>query len=141
MFLIGLLLFSRLFVRPLAAAVGGNESSAVKDLRKEVMTKLATVQIELAGGVVPPELSLASDSEGSVGYGAPGESGDRTGGGDKGNRRSGQVAAGRGVGDLEIPGLMDPNGSIPLPAQVDRLAQLRPEDSVRTIRSWMSAGS
>jgi hypothetical protein len=36
---------------------------------------------------------------------------------------------------------MDPNGSIPLPAQVDRLAQLRTEDSVRTIRGWMSAGS
>ena len=137
-FLIGLFLFSRLFVRPLAAAVGGNESSAVKDLRKEVMTKFATVQIELAGGVAPPELALGSDPDGFVGYG---EGGERAAGGEKGNRRGGQVGAGRGAGDLEIPGLMDPNGSIPLPAQVDRLAQLRPEDSVRTIRSWMSAGS
>lgn len=147
-FLIGLFLFSRLFVRPLAAAVGGNESTAVKDLRKEVMTKLATVQIELAGGVVPPE--LASDGEGggyevgNTGAGAAraGErSGDRAGDGEKGTRRGSSIGSGRGVGDLEIPGLMDPNGSIPLPAQVDRLAQLRPEDSVRTIRGWMSAGS
>ena len=137
-FLIGLFLFARLFVRPLAAAVGGNESSAVKDLRREVMTKLATVQVELAGGVVTPDLALATDVDGSVGSG---ESGERAGGENKGNRRVGQMGAPRGAGDLEIPGLMDPNGSIPLPAQVDRLAQLRPEDSVRTIRGWMSAGS
>ena len=133
--LIALLLFSRLFVRPLAAAVGGNESAAVKDLRKEVMTKLATVQIELAGGVVPPELALGADGEGSEAAGGA------AGTGEKGGRRTGQVGGGRGSNDLEIPGLMDPNGSIPLPAQVDRLAQLRPEDSVRTIRGWMSAGS
>ncbi len=133
--LIALFLFSRLFVRPLAAAVGGNESSAVKELRKEVMTKLATVQIELAGGVVPPEFALGADGEGSDAAGGA------AGAGEKGGRRAGQVGGGRGGGDLEIPGLMDPNGSIPLPAQVDRLAQLRPEDSVRTIRGWMSAGS
>ena len=133
--LIALFLFSRLFVRPLAAAVGGNESAAVKELRKEVMTKFATVQIELAGGVVPPELALGGDDAGSdAAAGAAGAA-------EKGGRRAGQVGGGRGGGDLEIPGLMDPNGSIPLPAQVDRLAQLRPEDSVRTIRGWMSAGS
>lgn len=135
--LIALFLFSRLFVRPLAAAVGGNESAAVKELRKEVMTKLATVQIELAGGVVPPELALAQEGDDESPGGASGGSGS----GDKGGRRAGQIGGSRGAGDLEIPGLMDPNGSIPLPAQVDRLAQLRPEDSVRTIRGWMSAGS
>ena len=135
--LIGLFLFSRLFVRPLAAAVGGNESAAVKELRKEVMTKLATVQMELAGGVVPPELAL--DAEGGTGEAAAAAG--SSGSGEKGGRNAGQIGGGRGAGELEIPGLMDPNGSIPLPAQVDRLAQLRPEDSVRTIRGWMSAGS
>lgn len=136
--LVALFLFSRLFVRPLAAAVGGNESTAVKDLRKEVMTKLATVQIELAGGVVPPELAQVHDYEdgGSAGVPSAGAAG-----GEKSSRRAAQIGGGKGAGDLEIPGLMDPNGSIPLPAQVDRLAQLRPEDSVRTIRGWMSAGS
>lgn len=146
--LVALFLFSRLFVRPLAAAVGGNESTAVRDLRREVMTKLATVQIELAGGVVPPELVYAQEEEAARSSGAPNAA---SAGGDRGGRRaearagasagSGQIAGGRGAGDLEIPGLMDPNGTIPLPAQVDRLAQLRPEDSVRTIRGWMSAGS
>ncbi len=150
--LVALLLFSRLFVRPLAAAVGGNESTAVKELRREVMSKLATLQIELAGGVVPPELAYGQDSANGDGSSeaAPGLAG-----GDKSGRRgepgsgasasaamsSGQIGGGRGAGELEIPGLMDPNGSIPLPAQVDRLAQLRTEDSVRTIRGWMSAGS
>ncbi len=148
LFLIGLFLFSRLFVRPLAAAVGGNESAALKTLRKEVMTKLATVQLDLAGGVVSPELAQALEANdesdegvhvGGTAAGAAARGG--AGSGDKSNRRGGQVGSGRGVNEFEIPGLMDPNGSIPLPAQVDRLAQLRPEDSVRTIRGWMSAGN
>lgn len=138
--LIALLLFSRLFVRPLAQAVGGNESVALKDLRKEVMTKLATVQLELAGGVVPPELAV----EGEPGEGAAdADAVAASAGGASANRERKRVGS-RGssaTGDLEIPGLMEPNGSIPLPAQVDRLAQLRPEDSVRTIRGWMSSGS
>ncbi|MEZ4330222.1 MAG: flagellar basal-body MS-ring/collar protein FliF [Myxococcota bacterium] len=135
---VALFLFSRLFVRPLADAVGGNESAALKDLRKEVMTKIATVQLELAGGVVPPDFAL----DGELPEGVSGEAGGGTGAGTAGGSgRERKVASGRGGGDLEIPGLMDPNGSIPLPAQVDRLAQLRPEDSVRTIRGWMSSGS
>jgi len=155
LFLVGLFAFSRLFVRPLAAAVGGNESSAVKDLRREVMTKLATVQLELAGGVVTPELAqeLAvaggpegdEGEEGSAASGGAGGGRDGAGGaGRAGAARAGgakAVASGTRPGDLEIPGLVDPNGMIPLPAQVDRLAQLRPEDSVRTIRGWMSTGS
>lgn len=133
-FVIGLFLFSRLFVRPLASAVGGNESAAVKDLRKEVMAKLATVQLELAGGVVPP---------GFEGAGGELDAGGSAAGSGAGAKRGGNKAVGSGVkdGDLEIPGLIDPNGTMPLPTQVDRLAQLRPEDSVRTIRGWMSAGS
>ncbi|MBY0401835.1 hypothetical protein K2X89_16195, partial [Myxococcota bacterium] len=153
-FLVGLFLFARLFVRPLAAAVGGNETeavtAAVKDLRKEVMTKLATVQIELAGGVVTPELAaaIAADAEAEAEAAMPGVSAGggpgkpAAAGGQGGSAAGRSLGAGRGApGELEIPGLMDPNGSIPLPAQVDRLAQLRPEDSVRTIRGWMSSGS
>lgn len=142
--LIGLFLFSRLFVRPLAKAVGGNESTAVKDLRREVMTKLATVQIELAGGVVPPDFAVAVDDEddaeeaNSAGAGASG--GRKPGSGKKASRK-GLSGGSKKEGEFEIPGLVDPNGTIPLPVQVDRLAQLRPEDSVRTIRGWMSTGS
>ena len=145
--LIGLFLFSRLFVRPLAKAVGGNETSAVKDLRREVMTKLATVQIELAGGVVPPDFVVAVEGDdeeeeaGAAGSSGAGKGGERKSG--AGKRSSGK-GIGRGAkkeGEFEIPGLVDPNGTIPLPVQVDRLAQLRPEDSVRTIRGWMSTGS
>ena len=134
-FVVGLLVFARLFVRPLASAVGGNETAAVKDLRKEVMAKLATVQLELAGGVTLPGF------DGSAGEleAAETESGSGSGGAKRGPKKS--VAGAVKEADFEIPGLVDPNGSMPLPAQVDRLAQLRPEDSVRTIRSWMSAGS
>jgi len=151
-FLIGLFLFARLFVRPLAAAVGGPDpTAAVKDLRKEVLTKLASVQAELTGGVVSPELAaaVAAAAEEAAapaleGGGARAAAAGARDGGEASSGRSGQgaIAGGRGgAGDFEIPGLMDPNGSIPLPAQVDRLAQLRPEDSVRTIRGWMSSGS
>lgn len=146
-FLVGLFLFSRLFVRPLAQAVGGNESSAVKDLRREVMTKLATVQIELAGGVVPPDFQLASDDGDEGDDDEELEEGEAAAGGEgraKGKRKKkakGLAAGEKKEGEFEIPGLVDPNGKIPLPVQVDRLAQLRPEDSVRTIRGWMSTGS
>lgn len=150
-FLIGLFLFSRLFVKPLAEAVGAPDPSvAVKDLRKEVLTKLATVQAELTGGVVSPELAAAvaeaaEEAEAPALAGGARREAAASGreGGEGGAGRSSQaIAGGRGgAGEFEIPGLMDPNGSIPLPAQVDRLAQLRPEDSVRTIRGWMSSGS
>lgn len=136
-FLVGLLLFSRMFVRPLADAVGGNESAAVRDLRKEVMTKLATVQLELAGGVVSPELLAATEAQ----MQAPDGPVDAPAATAAGASRRPAAKASAGPGELEIPGLVDPNGAIPLPVQVDRLAQLRPEDSVRTIRGWMSAGS
>lgn len=144
--LIGLFLFSRLFVRPLAKAVGGNESTAVKDLRREVMTKLASVQIELAGGVVPPDFVVAveGDDEEEEAEDAAAAAGPGKGGAGKaGKRKSGKgiTSGAKKEGEFEIPGLVDPNGTIPLPVQVDRLAQLRPEDSVRTIRGWMSTGS
>jgi hypothetical protein len=35
---------------------------------------------------------------------------------------------------------MTENDEMTLQQQVDRLAQLRSEDSVRTIRGWMAAG-
>jgi hypothetical protein len=41
--------------------------------------------------------------------------------------------------DLDIPGLVEANPEMTLQAQVDRLAQVRTEDSVRTIRGWMAS--
>ncbi|MHA7838238.1 MAG: flagellar basal-body MS-ring/collar protein FliF [bacterium] len=99
-FLIGLFLFARLFVRPLADAVQGGDSGAVASLREEVMSRLASVGAEAleAGGA---NAALAPS-------------------------------------DLDIPGLEEDSGELTLQQQVDRLAQIRTEDSVRTIRGWMT---
>ncbi len=42
--------------------------------------------------------------------------------------------------DMNIPGLEEENEEITLQQQVDRLAQRRADDSVRTIRGWMATG-
>ncbi len=102
-FLVGLLLFSRLFVRPLAEAVGGSDSAAVESLREEVLERLSSVgQTALAGGAEGAGDGLRAE-------------------------------------DLEIPGLVEQNEEMTLQQQVDRVAQLRTEDSVRTIRGWMAS--
>ena len=102
-FLVGLLLFSKLFVRPLAEAVGGSDSAAVESLREEVLERLSSVgQTALAGGAEGAGDGLRAE-------------------------------------DLEIPGLVEQNEEMTLQQQVDRLAQLRTEDSVRTIRGWMAS--
>ena len=104
-FLIGLLLFSKFFIRPLAAAVGGSDNAAIDDLREELKQRLTQVE---------------SDSGAALG--------------------AETLATGQGFSDMEIPGLMAENDEMTLQQQVDRLAQLRSEDSVRTIRGWMAAG-
>ncbi len=104
-FLIGLLLFSKLFVRPLADALGGGDSAAIASLRDEVTKKLAMVSVNPAGATA--------------------------------------VAAGASptqFDDMDIPGLGEGNEEMTLQQQVDRLAQRRAEDSVRTIRGWMATG-
>lgn len=106
-FLIGLLLFAKFFIRPLAEAVGGGDTAALDDLRTELRERLAQVTTD-AGA------ALAGD--GAVG------------GGDA------------RFSDVEIPGLVAESDEMTLQEQVDRLAQLRSEDSVRTIRGWMAAG-
>ncbi len=100
-FLIGLIVFARFFVRPLADAVGGEDGGALENLRAEVMEKLQAVEV------------LGAESGGGADLSAA---------------------------DLDIPGLMAQSDEMSLQQQVDRLAQLRTEDSVRTIRGWMSAG-
>ena len=59
----------------------------------------------------------------------------------------GEAEDGEGFGaagailDSDIPGLDEGrDGEITLEQQVDRLAQRRTEDSVRTIRGWMATG-
>lgn len=99
-FLIGLMLFARFFVRPLAAAVQQGDSGAVASLREEMIRRLA-----------------------SVGAGA---------------LEAGGANAGLAPSDLDIPGLEGDSGELTLQQQVDRLAQIRTEDSVRTIRGWMA---
>jgi len=99
-FLIGLMLFARLFVRPLAAAVQQGDSGAVASLREEMIRRMA-----------------------SVGAGA---------------LEAGGAHAGLAPSDLDIPGLEADSGELTLQQQVDRLAQIRTEDSVRTIRGWMA---
>jgi flagellar M-ring protein FliF len=106
-FLIGLVMFSKFFIRPLAAAVGGSDNAAIDDLRAELSERLAQVESE-------PGVALGSE--------------ELAGGG------------GKSFSDMEIPGLMTENDEMTLQQQVDRLAQLRSEDSVRTIRGWMAAG-
>lgn len=100
--LFGLFLFSRLFVRPLAAAVGGGDSAAIESLRDEVAARLAAVEVERAQVM--------------------------------------EGVDGLTVNDMEIPGLVEQNEEMTLQQQVDRLAQLRADDSVRTIRGWMASG-
>jgi len=100
--LLGLLFFSRLFVRPLAAAVGGGDTAAIETLREEVAARLQAVEIERAQPIVGPD--------------------------------------GLTVDDMEIPGLVEHDDEMSLQQQVDRLAQLRADDSVRTIRGWMATG-
>ncbi len=100
--LLGLLLFSRLFVRPLAAAVGGGDSAAIENLREEVASRLAAVEIDRSQPLVGPD--------------------------------------GMTIDDMEIPGLVEQSDEMTLQQQVDRLAQLRADDSVRTIRGWMATG-
>ena len=100
--LVGLYLFSRLLVRPLADAVGGGDSAAIESLREEVAQRLAQVEIDRSGASLP--------------------------------------ADGMTLDDMDIPGLFDENGEMTLQQQVDRLAQLRADDSVRTIRGWMATG-
>ena len=104
-FLIGLVLFSKFFIRPLAAAVGSSDNAAIDDLRSELSQRLAQME-----------------SESGVALGAE------------------ELAGGKSFSDMEIPGLMAENDEMTLQQQVDRLAQLRSEDSVRTIRGWMAAG-
>ncbi len=100
--LLGLFFFSRLFIRPLADAIGGGDSAAIESLRDEVTQKLATVQIERAQPIAGPD--------------------------------------GMTIEDMEIPGLVEQSDEMSLQQQVDRLAQLRADDSVRTIRGWMATG-
>lgn len=102
-FLIGLVLFSKMFIRPLAAAVGGGDTAALEDLREEVMKKLSTVNVERVEGASGGNLSEAEL-------------------------------------DMNIPGLEEENDEMSLQQQVDRLAQRRADDSVRTIRGWMATG-
>ncbi|HEB90865.1 MAG TPA: flagellar M-ring protein FliF [Deltaproteobacteria bacterium] len=105
-YLIGLLLFAKFFIRPLAEAVGGGDDAAIEDLREEVMARLASVSVE------------SVDEEDGEGIGLGGV-----------------------IRDSDIPGLDEGNdGEITLEQQVDRLAQRRTEDSVRTIRGWMASG-
>jgi len=104
-FLIGLVLFSKLFVRPLAQAVGGGDTAALEDLRDEVMKKLSKVNVEAIG---MPSAGAVGMSEAEM--------------------------------DMNIPGLEEENEEITLQQQVDRLAQRRADDSVRTIRGWMATG-
>ena len=104
-FLIGLVLFSKLFVRPLAQAVGGGDTAALEDLRDEVMKKLSKVNVEAIG---MPNAGAVGMSEAEM--------------------------------DMNIPGLEEENEEISLQQQVDRLAQRRADDSVRTIRGWMATG-
>ena len=102
-YLVGLLLFAKLFIRPLAEAVGGGDDAAIEDLRTEVMQRLASVSVESAGG--------------------------------------GPDGTGASALDADIPGLEEGDDEeISLQQQVDRLAQRRTEDSVRTIRGWMATG-
>jgi len=100
--LVGLFLFSKLFVRPLADAVGGGDTAAIESLRDEVTEKLAAVEVDRSQPVVGPD--------------------------------------GMTVDDMEIPGLVEQSDEMTLQQQVDRLAQLRADDSVRTIRGWMATG-
>ena len=100
--LLGLFLFAKLFVRPLADAIGGGDTAAIENLRDEVSAKLAEVHIERTGPAIGPD--------------------------------------GVTVDDMEIPGLVEQSDEITLQDQVDRLAQLRADDSVRTIRGWMAGG-
>ncbi|MFK7898859.1 MAG: flagellar basal-body MS-ring/collar protein FliF [Myxococcota bacterium] len=110
-FLIGLLLFSKLFIKPLAEAVGGGDSAAIVDLRSELMQRLDAAQV----GALP---------EGAEGFeGAAALS-------------AGQLSE----ADRNLPGLPEMTDEMSLQEQVDRLAQLRTEDSVRTIRGWMATG-
>jgi hypothetical protein len=51
---------------------------------------------------------------------------------------AGGANAGLAPSDLDIPGLEGDSGELTLQQQVDRLAQIRTEDSVRTIRGWMA---
>jgi flagellar M-ring protein FliF len=100
--MIGLFLFSRLFVRPLAHAVSQGDNAAIEDLREEVIQRLARIDVERA----------------------------QVAGGDEALT----------LEDMDIPGLVERNDEMTVQQQVDRLAQLRAEDSVRTIRSWMATG-
>lgn len=106
-FLAGLLLFSRLFVRPLAEAVGGSDTAAIESLREEVQSRLAEVRVQAMG--------VTEGGEAVAVGGVP-------------------------IEDLDIPGLVEQNDEMSLQEQVDRLAQVRAEDSVRTIRGWMASG-
>ena len=108
--LLGLFLFSRLFVRPLAAAVGGGDTAAIETLREEVAERIAAVRVERSQPLVGP------DGEPVV------------------------IPDGMTIDDMEIPGLVEQSDEMTLQQQVDRLAQLRADDSVRTIRGWMATG-
>ncbi len=114
-FLVGILLFSKLLIRPLADAVGGGDSAAIVDLRSELMDRLDAAQVAITG---TPGASLAGRAEGAFGGGAGGLS----------------------QSDMDIPGLLEGSDEMTLQQQVDRLAQLRTDDSVRTIRGWMASG-
>lgn len=105
-FLVGLVLFSRFFVRPLAEAVSGGDTAALESLREEVADRLAQVEIK-----------RSTTEEGMV-VGPDGEP----------------------LEEWDIPGLVEQSDEMTLQQQVDKLAQIRPDDSVRTIRTWMSTG-
>ncbi|MEM9174120.1 MAG: flagellar basal-body MS-ring/collar protein FliF [Myxococcota bacterium] len=100
--LLGLFAFSRLFVRPLAEAVGGGDTAALEGLREEVLERLAAVEVDQPQPVVGPD--------------------------------------GITLEDADIPGLVAESDEMTLQQQVDRLAQVRADDSVRTIRGWMATG-
>ena len=99
-FLLGLILFSKFFVQPLAAAVGGEDAGAVESLREEVMARLSEIRVEPTAGSEEDEDAVAA------------------------------LVAGEG-GDGAEPTLQQ---------RVDHMARLRPDDSVRTIRSWIGQG-
>ncbi len=108
-FLIGLVLFAKMFVRPLAQAVGGGDTAALEDLREEVMKRLSSVSVSVEGPAVAANVPAAA------------------------NLSQAEL-------DMNIPGLEEENEEITLQQQVDRLAQRRADDSVRTIRGWMATG-
>lgn len=106
-FLVGLVFFSRFFVRPLAEAVGGGDSAAIESLRDEVTERLAQIEVQ---GASMNEDGVLVDADGTP------------------------------IDELDIPGLVEQSDEMTLQQQVDKLAQLRADDSVRTIRTWMATG-